>query len=158
MFSFPIGTLKTALTWPSAPCRSFGRDTALRCPRPRSSERNGCDAELGADGAAETVSKPPLNDVFSLSSIRWRRGPGRGGVLLFKLPLSSVLSPLVPRGERKKSASFETTSARRPYPVQGSKARSSLWRIRSPLDGERDGVRRRFGFNLSRKETSGASH
>jgi hypothetical protein len=37
----------------------------------------------------------------SLSSIRWRRGLGRGGWFK-KEPLSSVLSPLVPRGERKK--------------------------------------------------------
>ena len=34
--------------------------------------------------------------IDSLSSIGWRRGSGRGGK-----PLSSVLSPLVPRGERK---------------------------------------------------------
>jgi len=50
--------------------------------------------------------------LFSLSSIGlaalsrrrsgWRRGTGRGGALLLELPLSSVLSPLVPRGERKK--------------------------------------------------------
>ena len=39
----------------------------------------------------------------SLSSIGWRRGPGRGGSS-FGLPLSSVLSPLVPPGERKKKS------------------------------------------------------
>ena len=37
---------------------------------------------------------------FSLSAIRWRRGPGRGGC--FGLSLSSALSPLVPCGERWK--------------------------------------------------------
>jgi hypothetical protein len=30
---------------------------------------------------------------------------------LFRIPLSSVLSPFVPHGERKKSSSFETVSA-----------------------------------------------
>ena len=30
----------------------FGRDIALRCPHPRSSERHRCAAERGADGAA----------------------------------------------------------------------------------------------------------
>ena len=30
----------------------FGRDIALRCPRPRSSGRHHCAAERGADGAA----------------------------------------------------------------------------------------------------------
>ena len=30
----------------------FGRDIALRCPRPRSSGRHRCAAERGADGAA----------------------------------------------------------------------------------------------------------
>jgi hypothetical protein len=43
---------------------------------------------------------------FSLSSIGWRGGPGRGGAFLFGIPLSSVLSPLVPRGERKKNTEF----------------------------------------------------
>jgi len=47
-----------------------------------------------------------VTDVYSLSSIGWRRGPGRGGAFLFRIPLSSVLSPLVPRGERKKIAEF----------------------------------------------------
>src|SRR6266542_1339952 len=35
--------------------------------------------------------------------------------LLSRIPLSSVLSPFVPHGERKKSSSFETVSARHPY-------------------------------------------
>src|SRR5882672_5882382 len=37
-----------------------------------------------------------------LSSIGWMRGPARGGAFLSGIPLSSILSPLVPRGERKK--------------------------------------------------------
>src|SRR5882672_4039210 len=41
--------------------------------------------------------------VFPLSFIRWRRGPGKGGASL--IPLSSILSPLVPREERKKTRS-----------------------------------------------------
>jgi len=59
--------------------------------------------------------------LFSLSSIGlaalsrrrsgWRRGTGRGGALLLELPLSSVLSPLVPRGERKKQQSFARASS-----------------------------------------------
>jgi len=36
---------------------------------------------------------------------------GRGDVLLFRLPLSSVLSPRVPRGRGRKAPSFETVSA-----------------------------------------------
>jgi hypothetical protein len=40
--------------------------------------------------------------IFSISSAKWRRGPGRGGVFLLGIPLSSILSPLVPRGARKK--------------------------------------------------------
>jgi len=35
--------------------------------------------------------------------------------LLIKIPLSSVLSPFVPHGERRKSSSFETISERFPY-------------------------------------------
>src|SRR5204862_6684824 len=35
--------------------------------------------------------------ALSLSSIRWRRGPGRGGAS--KKPPSPTLPPLVPRGE-----------------------------------------------------------
>ena len=40
---------------------------------------------------------------ISLSSIGWRRGPGRGGAFFLGIPLSRALSPLVPRGERKKT-------------------------------------------------------
>ena len=36
---------------------------------------------------------------FSLSSMEWRRGPGRGGAFV-QAPLSPALSPLVPRMER----------------------------------------------------------
>ena len=39
--------------------------------------------------------------VNSLSSMKWRRGPGRGGAWYFKRPLSPALSPLVPRGARE---------------------------------------------------------
>ena len=35
--------------------------------------------------------------------------------LLSRIPLSSVISPFVPHGERKKSSSFELVSARHPY-------------------------------------------
>src|SRR5436190_20233756 len=44
---------------------------------------------------------PPARRMFalSLSSIRWRRGPGRGGAS--KKPPSPTLPPLVPRGERE---------------------------------------------------------
>jgi hypothetical protein len=44
---------------------------------------------------------------FSLSSIGWRRGLGRGGAFLW-FPLSLVLSPLVPRRERMVSLMFAT--------------------------------------------------
>jgi len=37
--------------------------------------------------------------MISLSSAKWRRGPGRGGAWLFYEPLSPALSPL--RGERE---------------------------------------------------------
>jgi hypothetical protein len=58
---------------------------------------------------SKVVSKPTGSDVFSLSSSGWRRG----GAFLFRIPLSSVLSPpFVPHGERKKSSSFETASLR----------------------------------------------
>ena len=78
-------------------------------------------ARPDADGdiAAETVSKRPIGEIFPLSSVRRRRGTGRGGAFLFRIrrfnsesPLSSVLSPFVPNGERKKTSSFETVSAR----------------------------------------------
>jgi hypothetical protein len=39
---------------------------------------------------------------FSLSSAKWRRGLGRGGAFLLGIPLSSILSPLVPHGARRK--------------------------------------------------------
>jgi hypothetical protein len=38
----------------------------------------------------------------SLSSTPWRRGLGRGGAFLLGIPLSSILSPLVPHGARRK--------------------------------------------------------
>jgi hypothetical protein len=41
------------------------------------------------------------NRYSTLASAKWRRGPGRGGAFLLEIPLSSILSPLVPRGERK---------------------------------------------------------
>jgi len=37
------------------------------------------------------------------------------GVIISESPLSSILSPFVPHGERKKTSSFETVPARRPY-------------------------------------------
>src|ERR1035437_5864728 len=39
---------------------------------------------------------------FSLSSATWRRGLGGGGAFLLGIPLSSILSPLVPHGARRK--------------------------------------------------------
>jgi hypothetical protein len=47
--------------------------------------------------------------VFSLSSIRWRRGTGKGGAFIQN---PSVLSAFVPDEERKKASSFEAVSAR----------------------------------------------
>src|SRR3954466_7882691 len=41
------------------------------------------------------------HQFFSLSAMELRRGLGRGGAF-FKIPLSSVLSPFVPHGARKK--------------------------------------------------------
>src|SRR6266487_2291955 len=42
--------------------------------------------------------------------------------LLFRIPLSSVLSPFVPHGERKKSSSVETVSAVSPsFPDAGGR-------------------------------------
>jgi hypothetical protein len=54
-------------------------------------------------GLSQNVSGDPF---FSLSSAKWRRGPGRGGAILLGIPLSSILSPLVPHGERKKQTGF----------------------------------------------------
>jgi hypothetical protein len=59
---------------------------------------------------SETVSRLTGGDVFTLSSISGRRGKGRGEAFLLRIPLSSVLSPFVPHGERRKSLSFETVS------------------------------------------------
>jgi len=80
-------------------------------------------------GAAEAVSKPEFRAIFSLSSAQWRRGPGRGGAFLLEIPLSSILSPLLRHGARKKMPSFETASATPPYlggTVQGVLPKSRL--------------------------------
>jgi hypothetical protein len=53
-------------------------------------------------GAAETVSKLVRRSILLLSSAKWRRGLGRGGAFLLGIPLSSILSPLVPHGARRK--------------------------------------------------------
>ena len=55
-------------------------------------------------GGVEAVAKPPVSDFFPLSTVRRRRGMGREGAFLKSL--SSVLSPFVPHGERKKSSDF----------------------------------------------------
>jgi hypothetical protein len=51
--------------------------------------------------AKEPLARPEKREneacFFSLSSIGWRRGPGRGGAVAWEFPLASVLSPLVPR-------------------------------------------------------------
>jgi hypothetical protein len=63
------------------------------------------DCRLGS--GRYITAQQSRNQTNSLSSIRWRRGPGRGGAFLPKslvqngLPLSSVLSPLLRRGERR---------------------------------------------------------
>ena len=44
------------------------------------------------------------------SSIGWRRGLGRGGTRFVQNPLSSVLSPLLRRGERKKKRARQKSS------------------------------------------------
>ena len=55
------------------------------------------DYGRGPPAPGHSAAKP---QPHSLSSIGWRRGLGRGGAF-FGNPLSSVLSPLVPRGERE---------------------------------------------------------
>jgi len=59
--------------------------------------------EIGAN--RQRLSQNLSGDrFFSLSSAkwRWRRGLGRGGAFLLGIPLSSILSPLVPHGARRK--------------------------------------------------------
>jgi hypothetical protein len=41
--------------------------------------------------------------IISLSSKKWRRGLGRGGAFLLGIPLSFILSPLVPPGPRRQT-------------------------------------------------------
>src|SRR2546425_766155 len=60
------------------------------------------DGSGGRDKALEIASTLGYRDICSLSSIGWRVGERR--LVLFRMPLSSVLSPFVPHGERKKNS------------------------------------------------------
>jgi hypothetical protein len=57
------------------------------------------EASAGSEQQRSAADPQPTN---SLSSIRWRRGPGRGCLFKLGFLLSSILSPLLRRGERKK--------------------------------------------------------
>src|SRR5439155_3026470 len=81
----------------------FGRDIALRCPRPRSSGRHRCAAERGADGAArrpyqvqgfnarnfsgKPLHEPPLSRPSATLSPLCGERAGRGVPIWFMVPM-----------------------------------------------------------------------
>src|SRR5947207_7095976 len=76
----------------------FGRDIALRCPRPRVSGRHRCAAERGADGAARRLHQVQGFNARSFVSGKSRLGgEGRdGGERFFKFILAAWAAS--PRG------------------------------------------------------------
>src|SRR6267143_1319975 len=80
----------------------FGRDTPLRCPRPRISGRHRCAAERGADGAARRPHQVQgLNARSFVSGKSLLGGEGRGkGEHFLKLILAAWAghSTSLPRG------------------------------------------------------------
>jgi len=91
-----------------------GRDIALRCPRPRTSGRNRCAAERGADGAARhpyqvrgfnAQGRPSGN---SLPSSDEGRGQGERGCDMCDLHVASfTLETAVQPKETKEAKEFE---------------------------------------------------
>jgi len=97
----------------------FGRDIALRCPRPRSSGRHRCAAERGADGAArrpyqvqgfnarnfsgKPLHEPPLSRPSATLSPLCGERAGRGVPIWFMVPMHA---------EKRKEAFHEPGGAR----------------------------------------------
>ena len=74
----------------------------------------GEDVSGRSGGRLEFVSKPPGSEVFFPLFHQMEERDGERRNVLFRIPLSSVLSPFVPHGERKKSSSFKTVSSHLP--------------------------------------------
>src|ERR1039457_6101052 len=64
----------------------------------RNESYNSCGRGCRSARLSQNLSSDP---IFSLSSEKWRSGLGRGGAFLWGIPLSSILSPLVPHRERR---------------------------------------------------------